>query len=195
MDVVILLLQIGLLVGAGLIWLWLKGLPDSMHRRQEQLLQKELSSEIENLRATLAAELELLKIAHTELQAKKSEHFIKFGNLQRKVLTDKDFLAKVKSQNTKAINELNSQVMELGTGLFFFASDEAVRDYGEWKTKSSRGELDGIELLRTLGKLMVVLRRDLGYVDTALTEDDFLKLFITDWHTYQTVPDTDDKQA
>lgn len=195
MYVVILLLQIGLLVGAGLIWLWLKGLPDSMHRRQEQLLQKELSSEIENLRATLAAELELLKIAHTELQAKKSEHFIKFGNLQRKMLTDNNFLTKIKSQNTDAINELNSQVMELGTGLFFFASDEAVRDYGEWKAKSSRGELDGIELLRTLGKLMVVLRRDLGYVDTVLTEDDFLKIFITDWHTYMAVPDTEDNQA
>lgn len=192
-DTVIVVLQTALLIGLGLVGLWLKGLPDSMHRRQEQLLQKELSSEIESLRASLAADLELLKIAHTELQGKKSEHFIRFGNLQRKIFTDKEFLAKIEAQDPKIVNTLNSQVMELGTGLFFFASDDAVRDYGEWKVKSSRGELEGIELLRTLGKLMVVLRRDLGYVDTVLTEDDFLKLFVTDWHEYEASPIINDE--
>lgn len=192
MDALVLLLQTVLLVLGAILWRWLNGLPDSLHRQQEQLVQQELAKELEKLRASFARELELLKISQSQIQPQKAAQFVKFANLQRKMLTDKKLLAKVKAGDTRVTVELQSQVHELATGLFFFASDEAVRDYGLWKEKSTRGDLEGIELLRALGKLMVVLRRDLGYADTQLTEDDFLRLFVTDWYKYR---DRDDARG
>lgn len=77
---------------------------------------------------------------------------------------------------------MNRSLLDLGTGLFFFASDETVRGFSDWKARSMAGELEGIELIRQMGQLMVSLRKDVGYLETTLTEDDFLRSFVTDWH-------------
>jgi hypothetical protein len=181
MDVLIVVLQVVVLLAAAFAWYWLKGLPDSLHRKNEQLLQQELNRQLEIFKTDLSRELELLKISRTELQVRKTERFIEFGKLQNKMLVDKEFLDRIKRGDEKAVSELQADVVDLGVGLFFFASDEAVRDYGSWKVRSAQGELEGPELLRELGRLMVVLRKDLGYSDTILVGDDFLRLFITDW--------------
>ena len=36
-----------------------------------------------------------------------------------------------------------------------------------------------------MGNLMVVLRKDVGYDDTSLTADDYLRMFIADWDDIQ----------
>ena len=41
-----------------------------------------------------------------------------------------------------------------------------------------------MEILRTYGQLMLQMRRDLGYSDTNLNEDDFLRSIIIDWDTH-----------
>ncbi len=77
--------------------------------------------------------------------------------------------------NTKEI------AIELGIGLFFFASDETVKRYGKWKRDSGEEGADPMQMLYGLGELMLALRRDVGYHDTTLTSDDYLRMFITDW--------------
>ena len=184
MEIAIVILQMTILLGGTLAWFWLKGLPDSLHRKNEQLLQQSLNRELEGFKADLSRDLELLKISHAELQVQKTQRFIEFGKLQHKMLMDKEFLERVKNDDPQAASEIQADVLHLGIGLFFFASDEAVRDYGSWKIRSAQGELEGADLLRDLGRLMVVLRKDLGYSDTALSEDDYLRMFITDWDQY-----------
>lgn len=169
-DIVILILQVLLGIAVFIVWRWIKELPAAIHKQQEQIFQHNL---------------DLSKISHAELQLRKTEEFIAFANLQREILADKALLKKLKSGDTEAAEKLQKQILDLSTGLFFFASDETVKKYGEWKMSSSKGELEGIELLRQFGKLMVVLRKDLGQKETSLTEDDFLRLFVTDWHLYE----------
>jgi hypothetical protein len=184
-DIVIFILQLFLGISFYIVYRWLKELPAAIHKQQEQIFQHKLDTELENIKTLLSKDLELLKISHAELQIRKTEEFIAFANLQREILTDKTLLNKLKSGDTKASEKLQKQILDLSTGLFFFASDETVQKYGEWKVGSIKGELEGIELLRQFGKLMVVLRKDLGQKETSLTEDDFLRLFVNDWHNYE----------
>ena len=179
--------EAGLLLGiaAYLAWQWLKELPASLHKQQQQLFQHELNRELEGLKLSLSRDLELLKISHAELQVRKTEEFINFGNLQREFLTDKTLLKKLESGDTEAVAKIQKEMLDLATGLFFFASDETVRKYGDWKMGSNKGELDGIDLIRQFGDLMVALRKDLGQTNTELTGDDFLRLFVTDWRKYE----------
>lgn len=178
-------LQAALLIGGILAWRWLKELPAALHRQQEQLLQHELSRELEVLKSSLSQEIELLKISRAELQVRKTEEFISFANLQREFLTDKSLLKRLQAGDAKTLAKLNKQILDLGTGLFFFASDETVQKYGAWRIQSATGELSGVELLRQFGELMVALRRDLGQGETELRGDDFLRLIITDWADYE----------
>jgi hypothetical protein len=38
-----------------------------------------------------------------------------------------------------------------------------------------------MKLLSDLGDLMLALRKDVGYSETSLTGDDYLRMFVTDW--------------
>lgn len=185
MQLALLILQVLLTIGLLLAWKWLLGLPQAVHDRQKQSVQHELDRELEEIRGLLTRDLELLKIRQAELQIRKTEEFIRFANLQGEFLTDKSLLKKLESGDAKTLTKLKKEMLDLGTRLFFFASDETVLEYGAWKTRSATGEVEGIELLREFGQLMVALRRDLGQQDTALTGDDFLRLIITDWHEHE----------
>jgi len=185
LNIALLILQLLISIAVFLSWRWLKELPSSLHKQQQQILQYELNRELEDFKNTLSRELEMLKINHAELQLRKTEEFINFGNLQREFLTDKTLLEKLQSGDTEAVSKIQKEILDLATGLFFFASDDTVRKYGEWKMSSSKGELNGIQLLRQFGELMVALRKDLGQKDTQLTGDNFLRLFVTDWHKYE----------
>ena len=185
MDYILLSLQVLIGISLYVAYGWIKELPKSIHKEQQQIFQHELNQELENLKNNLSKELEMLKISHAEMQIRKTEEFINFGNLQREFLTDKDLLQKLKDGEDGAVNEIQKKVLNLATGLFFFASDETVKKYGDWKMKTNKGELSGIELLRQFGKLMVALRKDLGQSDTELNEDHYLRLFITDWHNFE----------
>jgi len=185
LNYIVLFIQIILGLIVFLAWRWLKELPSSLHKQQQQIIQHELNQKLEEFKSSLSKELELLKISHAELQVRKTEEFINFANIQRQFLTDKTLLKKLESGDLKTKSKIQKEILDLSTGLFFFASDETVRKYGEWKMGSNKGELEGIELLRQFGRLMVVLRKDLGQKETVLTENDYLRLFITDWHNYE----------
>lgn len=177
--------QVVLLLALYLGWRWLKALPESLHRRQEQVFQQRLKRELEEFRNTLARELELFKISHAQLQVHKTEEFTSFTKLQQRLLTDVAFQTELKSGNRKAVDELQKAALELATGLFLFASDETVRQYRDWKIGSASGKLSGKEMLLEIGNLMVALRKDLGYQQTELKAADYLRLFITDWDTFE----------
>lgn len=149
---------------------YVKGLPDAIHKRQEQQFQQQLDRE-----------LELLRIAQSDIQIRKTEEFLKFSKMQRRILVDKDFQEKIKQGDLAAKQELQELALELGTGLFFFASDESVRLYTKWKSDTAKGSQDPYAVLNGLGSLMVALRRDVGYADTTMTGDDFIKTFVIDW--------------
>lgn len=170
MSWIILGLQAVLVVLLFLVWNWIKGLPAAIHRRQEQLFSQQLSKE-----------LELLKISQSQIQLRKIDKFTDFAKLQQDILTNEEFKRKIAAKDPKAVAKLRELVVELGIGLFFFASDETVKRYGKWKHESAVEGADPMEMLSGLGELMVALRRDVGYGDTILTGDDYLRMFVTDW--------------
>jgi len=170
MEYLLIVLQILLGIAIFLLWQWLKQLPASIHKRQEQLLQQQLSKE-----------LELLKIAQSQIQLRKIERFIDFAKIQTDILTNENFKTKIQKNDPKAVSKLRELVVELGIGLFFFASDSTIREYGTWKTETAKEDADPYNVLSGLGRLMIALRKDVGYENTELDSADYLKLFITDW--------------
>lgn len=78
--------------------------------------------------------------------------------------------------------------MILGIKLFFFASDETVKKYVEFRgygQKAKDPDFDASKQLILLAEIMVLIRRDLGYKDTACNIDDFFNIIITDWEDYK----------
>lgn len=170
MSWIILGLQAILVLLLFLAWNWIRGLPAAIHKRQEQLYSQQLSKE-----------LELLKISQSQIQLRKIDKFTDFAKLQQDILTNEDFKRRIAKKDPKAVAWLRELVVELGIGLFFFASDETVKRYGSWKLESAVEGADPMKMLGGLGELMVALRRDVGYNDTVLTGDDYLRMFVTDW--------------
>ena len=174
MEYLLLALQAALGIAIFLLWQWLKGLPAAIHKRQEQTFQQQLSKE-----------LELLKISQSQIQLNKIERFIDFAKIQTDILTNEDFKSKIQKEDPEAVAKLRQLAVELGIGLFFFASDSTVREYGQWKNESSKPGVDPFKPLDGMGNLMVALRRDVGYDNTSLVADDYLRMFITDWDDIQ----------
>jgi len=187
LNVLVFVLQILFGIAAVVFWGLIKKLPETIYKRHEQSFQHDLDRKLESFKDSLTRELELLKISHAELQIRKTEQFIEFANVQRELLTDKELLKKIESGDFEAAQKMQNHILKLATGLFFFASDETVRNYGQWKTRSITKDIEGVELLREYGELMVALRKDLGQSNTELTADDYLRLFITDWHKYENI--------
>lgn len=170
MEYILLVLQLALGITLFLIWQWLKQLPAAIHKRQEQLFQQQLSKE-----------LELLKIAQSQIQLRKIERFMDFAKMQTDILTNDSFKEQIQNNDPEAMAQLRGLIVELGIGLFFFASDSTVREYGTWKAESAKKGADPYAVLSGLGKLMIALRKDVGYDKTELDGADYLKMFITDW--------------
>lgn len=170
MEYVLLVLQLAIGVALFIIWTWLKGLPAAIHKRQEQLFQQQLSKE-----------LELLKISQSQIQLQKIDRFIDFAKLQTDILTNEEFKKQIQDNDPKAIAKLRELAVELGIGLFFFASDTTVREYGKWKVETAKKGVPPLAVISQLGTLMVTLRKDVGYDHTELNADDYLRMFITDW--------------
>jgi hypothetical protein len=184
MEYVLLVFQLVLGIALFLLWQWLKQLPAAIHRQQEQLFQQQL-----------AKELELLKIAQSQIQLQKIERFIDFAKLQTNILTNDSFKEQIQNNDPEAIAQLRGLVVELGIGLFFFASDSTVREYGVWKAESAKEKADPFAVLSGLGQLMVALRKDVGYDKTELNGGDYLKMFITDWDETKSKVETQQMHA
>lgn len=170
MDYLLITLQAALGIGIFLLWQWAKGLPAAIHKRQEQLFQQQLTKE-----------LELLKISQSQIQLNKVERFIDFAKIQTDILTNEEFKSQIQKEDPDAVAKLRQLAVELGIGLFFFASDSTIREYGRWKYETSKQGADPLKVLGNMGNLMVALRKDVGYNETSLVADDYLRMFITDW--------------
>lgn len=125
--------------------------------------------------------LEQFKISQSQLQLRKTDEFIKFGDLYRRFFTDRNLKQKLDRQDPNALKEIQDKFVELSIHLFFFASDQTIKKYVEWRRRSQRGEFKGTEVLQEFGELMIMFRRDLGYDTTKITSDDFLFLIVNDW--------------
>jgi len=170
MEYALLTLQAALGIAIFLLWQWLKGLPGAIHKRQEQLFQQQLTKE-----------LELLKISQSQIQLNKIERFIDFAKIQTDILCNEEFNLQIENEDPQAVAKLRQLAVELGIGLFFFASDSTVREYGRWRHEPSKPGPDPFKVLEGMGNLMVALRKDVGYDQTSLAADDYLGMFITDW--------------
>lgn len=174
MEYLLLTLQALLGIGIFLLWHWIKGLPAAIHKRQEQLFQQQLTKE-----------LELLKISQSQIQLNKIERFIDFAKIQTDILCNEESKSQIQKGAPAAVAKLRQLAVELGIGLFFFASDSTVREYGRWKYETSKPGANPFKVLEGMGNLMVALRKDVGYDDTSLAADDYLRMFITDWDDVQ----------
>jgi hypothetical protein len=103
------------------------------------------------------------------------------AKIQADLLTNESFKEQIQNNDAEAIAKLRGVVVELGIGLFFFASDSTVREYGTWKAESGKKGANPYAVLSGLGELMIELRKDVGYDKTGLNGVDYLKMFITDW--------------
>ena len=75
-------------------------------------------------------------------------------------------------------------MLDLGVKLFFFASDDTVKKYIEFRhygQQRAEGNLDPYEMLKLYGQLITEIRRDLGHDKTKCDYNDFLNIMLTDW--------------
>jgi hypothetical protein len=80
-------------------------------------------------------------------------------------------------------------LLDLGTKLFFFASDETVKKFVQFRKYSlsvGTPEYESMQNIIILAELIVLIRKDLGYSNTECTKDDFLHIMLTDWDKYET---------
>jgi hypothetical protein len=187
MDTVILILQILLAIGAWLAYLYLKQLPDTIYKVSLKEIELNLSKQLEEFKSSLTKEVELLKISQSQLQAHKTQEFVKLSEYFGEILTDKEKLAKI-LRTPKEATVWRKNMYNLGVSLFFFASDWTIKQYIEWREQSTQTDPNNSEpkkILRLYGELMVSIRKDLGYEDTSCNADDFLRIILNDWEEYK----------
>jgi len=189
MEILIIIGQILLITIFTLLYIYIKKIPEQIHAMQLSNYEHELNKQMEIFRTELIKEMELMRISHTELQSHKSEEFINLVEFLYKSMLDKEYLRKLET-NLKVQKEFNNKMSTLGTKLFFFASDDTVKKYVEWRKHGLRvdeeaGGVDKNRIVILLAELMVLIRRDLGYKDTNCTKDDFLNIMLNDWHKYE----------
>jgi hypothetical protein len=154
--------QIGLLIVAGLAYRYLQGLPERFHQEGVKRFEFSLNAQLEEVRAALAQELELLKISQQELQVHKTDEFIRLVEFFIGFMTDKEKVRRLET-SPKDAQQLNKNMVELGVKLFFFASDETVKAYLEWRMFGLGQQMANSDPMRNivlLAQLMVMMRRD-----------------------------------
>ena len=130
-------IEITILIIGWLIYLYLKSLPEAIHQRSLKRLEHDLSTELENLKSSLAKEIELLKISQTEIQMHKTRELTELAEFYNNVMADKQALNQM-TKSPKVQTQYNKLLMDLGTKLFFFASDSTIRKYLEMRRYSQK---------------------------------------------------------
>lgn len=83
----------------------------------------------------------------------------------------------------KAMKQVQSfEYKKTAFQLMLFGSDSAVNAYNDYFQflYKNEGNLDPYEMLKSLGKVVLEIRRDLGNENTALKEFDMLRFMISD---------------
>lgn len=187
MEILLTILQLVLLFGGWFLYTYIKKLPEQVHAKNLKAFELDLNKQLEEFRNQLTLDLELMKINESQLHIHKTQEFAKLVEYLLLNLTDKDYVRKL-GNDQRIQKEHNKKMLDLGTKLFFFASDETVKKFVEWRKYSltvDSPQYDPKQILILLAELIVLIRKDLGYRDTECSKDDFLHIMLKDWGTYQ----------
>ncbi len=186
MTFMILIGQLFILFGGWLLYLYLKRLPETIHEKSIKSFEFQLNSKLEEIKASLTKEIELLKISQAELQVHKTQEFVKFVELFNEGMSDpKNFSELMK--NPVEVKKFNKTLMDLGVKLFFFASDPTVKKFVELRKYLLQPKhLVALnEFLILYAELIVLIRKDLGYKNSECNIDDFLNIIVRDWEQHK----------
>ncbi|GED02965.1 hypothetical protein JDW21_11565 [Bacillus subtilis] len=189
MDILLAIFQLALLFAGWFLYTYVKKLPDQVHAKNLKAFELDLNKQLEEFRNQLTTDLELMKINESQLHIHKTQEFSKLVEVLLISLTDKDYVRKLGSDK-RIQKEHNKKMLDLGTKLFFFASDETVKKFVEWRKYSltvDTPQYEAKQVIIILAELIVLIRKDLGYSQTECTKDDFLHIMLTDWDRYKTL--------
>ncbi|TQR14726.1 hypothetical protein [Psychrobacillus soli] len=187
MDILLTILQLTILFGGWFLYSYLKKLPDQVHAKNLKAFELDLNKQLEEFRNKLTTDLELMKINESQLHIHKTQEFAKLVEYLLLNLTDKDYVRKL-GTDQKTQKEHNKKMLDLGTKLFFFASDVTVKKFVEWRRYGltvNTPNYESKQIIILLAELIVLIRKDLGYSETQCTKDDFLHIMLKDWDAYQ----------
>lgn len=183
MQIAIIVIEIIIILGTLFLFYYVKGLPDRLHKMNIKLFEHDLSKKLETFKASLIREIEMTKISETQLQIRKAEEFTKVTDFMFKFMYDKRYQKKMKDDP----NKLNITMADISSKLFYFASDETLKKYVEWRQfglkmqKETNGLKEPHRIVILFAELIVLMRKDLGYKNTKCNENDFLNIILTDW--------------
>ena len=185
MDILLVVLNLIVLVAVGLGFGYLKGLPQRLHEEGLRRYEHGLNEQLERLRADLHDQLEERRIAREELQVQMREQFLRLAEFGARAMVEPEKFEKV-LKDKKAAQAFKKELLEIGGSLFFFASDDTIRAYMRWRKAGQDASTaqDGKDILVKYGELMLSARRDLGYKETGLEAEDFLRVIVTDWDKF-----------
>ncbi|OIR60000.1 hypothetical protein BLL41_17305 [Bacillus sp. FMQ74] len=186
MEILSVILQLVLVFVGWFIITYVKKLPDQVHAKNLKKIEHDLNTQLEEFRNKLTTDLELVKINEAQLHIHKTEEFVRLIRLLVMNLTDKDYINEL-STNEEVKKEHIKSMTELGSKLFFFASDDTVKKFVEYRKQSLKtNKLEEAEkLINLLGELMVLIRKDLGYSQTECNKNDYLHILLNDWDRYE----------
>jgi|GEM_PF-2646673 len=186
MEILSVILQLVLVFVGWFIITYVKKLPDQVHAKNLKKIEHDLNTQLEEFRNKLTTDLELVKINEAQLHIHKTEEFVRLIRLLVMNLTDKDYINEL-STNEEVKKEHIKSMTELGSKLFFFASDDTVKKFVEYRKQSLKtNKLEEAEkLINLLGELMVLIRKDLGYSKTECNKNDYLHILLNDWDRYE----------
>jgi hypothetical protein len=187
LELVITILQLAIILGGWFLYTYVKKLPDQVHAKNLKAFEYDLNKQLEEFRNQLTRDLELMKIKESQLHIHKTEEFTKLVKVLITKLIDKQYVDKLR-RDQKTIREFNKTMLDLGTKLFFFASDDTVKKFVEWRKyglTAGTPEFKPIKIITLLAELMVLIRKDLGYSQTLCDQNDFLHILLKDWSNYQ----------
>lgn len=188
MQIAILIIEFIVVLIAAFIYFYIKGLPEKLHKKNIILFEHDLSEKLETFKSDLTKEIELLKISESQLQIRKIEEFTKITDFLFNYMFDKKFQENLNKNPSK----FNIEMTNIGSRLFYFASDETVKKYVEWKkyglemaNKEPIDKKESGKIIVLFADLVLLMRKDLGYKKTECTRDDFLSIFLTDWDKHK----------
>ena len=182
MEYLYLIIQIVIVLAFIFIVYYIKGLPDRLHKKNIQYMEHNLSKQLEIFKSNLVKEIEILKISETQLQVRKIEEFTKITGFISNYFYDDDYKKKV-TDNPKI---LAKEISDMRTKLFYFASDDTVKKYVEWRKYGINNKNDphlkeSHKIIKLFAELVLLMRKDLGYKNTVCDIDDYLNIILTDW--------------
>ncbi|QIW82061.1 hypothetical protein [Bacillus tequilensis] len=181
MEIVVTILQGILIFSVWFVYSYLKKLPEQVHAKNLKAFELDLNKQLETFKSDLTTDLELLKINESQLHIHKTQEFTNLIEIFILSLSDPDYTNRL-NVDPELRKEHHRKMTDLGTKLFLFASDETVKKFVEWRKFSLSESPDPIKLVEMLAELLVLIRKDLGYMHTECTKDDFLHILLKDWN-------------